>query len=320
MAPEHALVDLQPTPERILAEVVEGLSHSPRWLPSKYFYDAEGSRLFEAITRQPEYTLTRTELTLLEAVLPQIASAVGPGLQVVEYGSGSGRKTGLLLAGLDDVVAYAPVEISRSALEASVARLRAQFPAVEMLPVLADFTRAVELPAPRRPARDVLVFFPGSTLGNFTHAQAVGLLAIMRALLGPQGHALVGFDLDKDPRVLEAAYNDAAGVTAAFTLNLLRRLNREIGSDFDLDGFAHRAVYAGERMRIETSLVSLRAQTVRVGGHRFAFTAGEAIAVEISQKYTRGSVAGLAAEAGLRLAGWWTDADHGFALGLLAPD
>ena len=319
MAPEHALVDLQPTPARILADVVEGLSQTPRRLPSKYFYDAEGSRLFEAITRQPEYTLTRTELALLEAGLPAIAAAVGPRLQVVEYGSGSGRKTELLLAGLDDVVAYTPVEISRVALESCVQRLRAQYPHIEMLPVLADFTRAIDLPAPVRPVRDVLVFFPGSTLGNFTHAQSVELLAGMRALLGVHGHALVGFDLDKDPHVVEAAYNDAAGITAAFTLNLLARLNREIGSDFDLDGFAHHAVYARDRMRIETSLVSLRAQTVHVGGRAFAFAEGEAIAVEISQKYTRASVAALAAGAGLRLAHWWTDPDDGFALGLLAP-
>lgn len=319
MAPEHALLDLQPTPERIRADIVEGLAQRPKRLPSKYFYDAEGSRLFEQITRQPEYTLTRVELALLETVLPEVAAAVEPELQVVEYGSGSGRKTELLLAGLRDPIAYTPVEISRSALTASVERLQAQFPGIEMLPVLADFTGRIELPSPVRGVRDVLVFFPGSTLGNFTHAQSVELLKGMRDLLGPDGRALLGFDLDKDPATVEAAYNDAAGITAAFTLNLLARLNREIGTDFDPDGFAHRAVYARERMCIETSLVSRRVQTVHVAGHAFAFAEGEAMAVEISQKYTRDSVATLARQAGLCLDRWWTDPDDGFALGLLAP-
>ncbi|WP_321166291.1 L-histidine N(alpha)-methyltransferase [Luteimonas huabeiensis] len=313
------LVDLQPTPARILADVVQGLSATPKRLPSKYFYDARGSALFERITRQPEYYLTATELALLQARMADIAAAIGAGAHVVEYGSGSGRKTELLLGGLDAPVAYTPVEISRSALEHSVARLGALFPEIEMLPVCADFTGPFALPVPARAPARTLLFFPGSTLGNFDGPQSVALLRGMRDAAGADGRALIGLDLDKDPRRLEAAYNDAAGVTAEFTLNLLARLNREIGSDFDLGGFAHRAVYARERMRIETDLVSLRAQTVRVGGRTFAFAPGEAMAVEISQKYTRDSAAALAAQAGLALRAWWTDPQGDFALALLAP-
>src|SRR5690606_23202393 len=214
------LTDLQPRTGDLRADALEGLSARPRRLPSKYFYDASGSRLFEQITRQPEYYPTRVETAMLQQHAPAIARAIGPDVHLVEYGSGSGRKTELLLEGLDGVVAYTPVEISREALLASVERLARLFPAVEMLPVCADFTAAVALPEPARPARSRLLFFPGSTLGNFERDEAVGLLRSMRATMGDDGAALVGIDLDKDPAVIEAAYNDAAGVTAAFTLNL----------------------------------------------------------------------------------------------------
>ncbi|MCD9027781.1 L-histidine N(alpha)-methyltransferase [Luteimonas sp. BDR2-5] len=316
---EAALTDLQPRPDDILADAIAGLSRSPKQLPSKYFYDDRGSQLFEAITRQPEYYLTRTELALLEARMPAIARAVGSGAHVVEFGSGSGRKTELLLEGLDAPVAYTPIEISRSMLLHSVARLAPLFPAIEMLPVCADFTRPVPLPVAARSARRTLVFFPGSTLGNFAHGDAVRLLASMRRTMGADGRALVGIDLDKDPARIEAAYNDRAGVTAAFTLNLLARLNREIGSDFDLGGFHHRAVYVPARMRIETTLVSDRAQTVHVGGHAFDFAAGEAMLVEYSCKYSDAAFAALAGEAGLAVDERWNDADDLFGLRLLRP-
>lgn len=316
---QAALTDLRPQPDDITADAIAGLSRSPRTLPSKYFYDAEGSRLFEAITRQPEYYLTRTELMLLESTMPSIAQAVGARVHVVEFGSGSGRKTELLLDGLEAPVAYTPIEISRTALMDSVTRLGQSFPDVEMLPVCADFTRPVPLPtAAQRPQR-TLVFFPGSTLGNFDERDAVQLLTSMRGTMGETGCALIGIDLDKDPAVIEAAYNDLAGVTAAFTLNLLARLNREIGSDFDLDGFHHHAVYARERMRIETALVSDREQTVRIGTREFTFASGEALHVEISQKYTDASFAALAARAGLRVTHGWNDRTDAFGLRLLQP-
>ena len=316
---QAALTDLRPQPDDIAADAITGLSGAPRSLPSKYFYDAEGSRLFEAITRQPEYYLTRVELALMEAKMPSVAEAIGSAVHVVEFGSGSGRKTELLLEGLDAPVAYTPIEISRTALMDSVTRLGQQFPDVEMLPVCADFTRPVPLPRAAQDARRTLVFFPGSTLGNFFERDAVRLLASMRDTMGDDGRALIGIDLDKDPAVLDAAYNDRAGVTAAFTLNLLARLNREIGSDFDLDGFQHRAAYSRERMRIETALVSTRTQSVRIGEREFDFTKGEAIEVEISQKYTDASFGALAAQADLDVIDGWNDGEDRFGLRLLRP-
>ena len=314
-----ALTDLRPTPDDITGDVLAGLSATPKRLPSKYFYDARGSKLFEEITRQPEYYPTRIELALLDASMPAIAAAVGACAHVVEYGSGSGRKTERLLEGLDDAVAYTPIEISRSALVASVERLAEAFPHIEMLPVCADFTEPVPLPEPGRDPRHTLVFFPGSTLGNFTCDDAVRLLRAMRSTMGPRGQALIGIDLDKDTAVIEAAYNDAAGVTAAFTLNLLARLNREIGSDFDLDGFHHQARYRRERGRIETHLVSQRAQTVTVAGQHFEFAAGEAMQVEYSHKYSDAGFAALAVRAGLRIVARWNDPRDWFGLRLLAP-
>ena len=311
------LTDLRPTADDITADVLAGLSRTPRRLPSKYFYDARGSALFEEITHQPEYYLTRVETRLLDARMDRIADAVGARTHVVEYGSGSGRKTERLLEGLDDPVAYTPIEISRATLLETTARLARQFPQVEMLPVCADFTQPVDLPEPHRRPRTALVFFPGSTLGNFDRSDAIALLAAMRQTMGPQGRALVGIDLDKDSATLEAAYNDAAGVTAAFTLNLLARLNREIGSDFDLDGFRHHAVYARERHRIETCLVSDRDQVVHVAGQRFAFARGERMLVEYSHKYTDRGFADLALAAGLTVGARWNDDDDRFGLRLL---
>ena len=313
------LTDLRPTPDDILGDVLKGLARTPKRLSSKYFYDAEGSRLFEAITRTPEYYPTRVELALMEACAGEIARVVGPRAHVVEYGSGRGRKTRLLLDALADPVAYTPIEISRTALLASVERLAEEFDDIELLPVCADFTQPVPLPRPTRAPARVLVFFPGSTLGNFEHDDAVALLRSMRKTMGEGGAALVGIDLDKDPALIEAAYNDAAGVTAAFTLNLLARLNREIGSDFDLSAFSHRARYDVEGQRIETFLVSARDQRVTIGDQAFDFAEGEAMQVEYSHKYDDASFAALAAEAGLRVADAWNDPRDWFGQRLLVP-
>ena len=315
--PRWVLTDLRPTPDDIRGDALAGLSATPKHLPSKYFYDAAGSRLFEAITRQPEYYPTRVELALLDARGADIARALGPRLHIVEYGSGSGRKTERLLQALDRPAAYTAVEISRATVLAATERLSEAFPHIAMLPVCADFTRAVPLPPPPVSARGRLVFFPGSTLGNFDDADAVALLEAMRETVGDGGRLLIGLDLVKDPAVIEAAYNDAAGVTAEFTLNLLARLNREVGSDFDLDGFRHRARYSVVRERIETDLVSTRAQAVHIGGQAFAFEDGEAIRVEISTKYTDAGFAALAARAGLRVVDGWNDPRDWFGLRLL---
>lgn len=313
------LTDLRPSGDDIAADVLAGLSRTPKSLPSKYFYDARGSQLFEDITRQPEYYLTRVEIALLESRMAEIAYAIGPQAHVVEYGSGSGRKTEQLLEGLHDPVAYTPIEISPSTVLESTRRLSRAFGGIEMLPVCADFTQPVQLPHPTREPRHTAVFFPGSTLGNFANDEAVALLRSMHATMGPRGEALIGIDLDKDSAILEAAYNDAAGVTAAFTLNLLARLNRDVGSDFDLDGFEHRAHYARGRGRIETFLVSRRAQTVNVRGETFSFAAGEAMHVEFSHKYTEDGFAELARRAGLKVVERWNDPRDWFGLRLLEP-
>lgn len=311
------LTDLQPTRAAIERDVLAGLARSPRRLPSKYFYDARGSELFEEITEQPEYYLTRVELDLLESIGTEMACIVGSHAHVVEYGSGSGRKTDCLLEALEDVVAYTPIEISRSALVESIEALRERYPGIEMLPVCADFTHAVELPHPSREVDRTLLFFPGSTLGNFEKHEAVELLRAMHATMGERGAALIGIDLVKPTPLLDAAYNDAAGVTAEFTLNLLARLNRDIGSDFDLDGFEHRAEFVEDHSRIETRLVSLTAQTVHVGGNSFDFAAGDAMLVEMSHKYTDADFGELAASAGLFVKHAWNDADDLFGLRLL---
>lgn len=317
MSATLTLTDLHPSPDDITGDVLAGLSRTPKQLPSKYFYDKRGSELFEQITHQPEYYLTRVELALLQASSAAIADEVGPRAHVVEYGSGSGRKTRILLDALDDPVAYTPIEISRTALLASVERLDREFGDVEVLPVLADFTQPVPLPEPSRPAEHALVFFPGSTLGNFTNPEALRLMRAMHQTMGSRGGALLGIDLQKAPDILEAAYNDAAGVTAAFTLNLLARLNRDIGSNFDLQGFTHRARYAPERGCIETFLVSSKVQAVTVQGRSFDFADGEAMQVEYSHKYTDAGFAAMAAEAGLKVVRGWNDPKDWFGLRLL---
>lgn len=306
--------DQHPSDDDILDEVLQGLSRKPRSLSPKYFYDTRGSELFEKICQQPEYYLTGAELALMERHIDAIAAAVGPDVQLVEYGSGSGIKTRMLLQHLESPVAYVPVEISRSALTASVEQLRRVLPELEMLPVVADFLQPVRLPAPKRRPRRIVTYFPGSTLGNFEPAAAVELLRGMRTVMGADGLALIGVDRVKDPAIIEAAYNDAAGFTARFTLNMLARFNRELGADFDLDGFRHRARYDTAAERIETRIESLRAQDVHLAGQTFHFAAGEAMLVELSCKYSPASFERLAAQAGLHVQQHWSDPDDLFSL------
>ena len=311
------LFDQHPHAADFAADVLAGLSAQPKRIPSKYFYDARGSALFEQICDLPEYYLTRTELAILNAHAGDIAAAIGPRPLLVEYGSGSGLKTRVLLGALIDPVGYVPVEISRSALTASVEALAPEFPQLEMLPVCADFTAAVTLPAPRRRQRRAVVFFPGSTLGNFGHREAVALLGAMRTEMGPGGAAVVGIDLQKERAIIEAAYNDSAGITAQFTLNLLARINRELGADFQLEQFQHRASYNPLAGRIETHIVSRADQQVNVDGQTVRFFAGEAMLVEYSCKYSQPEFERLAAKAGLRVTRTWTDPQHWFAIQLL---
>ena len=298
-------------------DVLAGLASQPKCIASKYFYDAQGSALFERICMQPEYYPTRTELSILRDCGDELAAAIGPRARVVEYGSGSGLKTALLLSALIDPVAYVPVEISRSALRGSVESLESEFPEIEITPLRADFTAGLTLPPTGRLPERTVVFFPGSTLGNFETHRATALLATMRANIGPRGLAVVGIDLLKDPAILEAAYNDAAGVTSEFTLNLLARMNRELGADFQLAQYRHRATFNPVAGRVETHVVSCIDQDVRVAEQSFHFAAGEAMLVEYSCKYSQAGFERMAAAAGLRVMRTWTDPQQWFAIELL---
>ncbi len=298
----------------ILEVAQRGLALEPKRLPSWLFYDERGSALFDAICAQPEYYLTDCELSLMAEHAQAIADALGSEVRLVEYGSGSGRKTRLLLAHLDAPVAYVPVEISPAPLESSVAQLAREFPHLPLQPLCADFTRPLRLPIAPAAARRTVMYFPGSTIGNFEARQAVTLLRKMRREMGEAGAVLVGVDLKKDPAVIEAAYNDHAGVTAQFTLNMLARLNHDIGSDFDLSAFVHRARYNPMAGRIETQLVSRREQRVCIGQRKVAFRNGEAIQVEYSCKYSLQEFAALAAKAGLTVQQVWLDSRRMFSV------
>lgn len=306
--------DRRPPLNEVLEIAQHGLGLKPKRLPSWLFYDARGSDLFEQICEQPEYYLTRCETALMEAHAESIAETLGSDVRLVEYGSGHAIKTRLLLQHLHQPVAYVPVEISPEPLRLSVERLESEFPQLPVQPLCADFTKALRLPIPPRAARRTVVYFPGSTIGNFESREAAVLLRKMRNEMGDAGGILVGVDLKKDPAVLEAAYNDRAGITADFTLNMLRRLNREIGSDFDLSAFSHRAHYNPMAGRIETHIVSRRDQQAKVGRLNIGFRADEAVQVEYSCKYSLEDFAALAARAGLAVMQVWTDPQQMFSV------
>jgi dimethylhistidine N-methyltransferase len=294
--------------------VLAGLRASPKALPCKYFYDERGSQLFDEICGLDEYYLTRTEEEILGRHVQEMADQIGPGVMLVEYGSGSSTKTRALLDRLADPVAYVPVDISREHLQKTATRLSRLYPRIEMLPVCADFTKPFRLPTSRRRPTHSAVFFPGSTIGNFQPREAQAMLEHLAAMCGTGGGLLIGIDLQKDPAVIEAAYNDARGVTAEFNLNMLRRINREIEADFNLHQFRHRAVYDAPLGRIEMRLESTHAQCVAIGLHRFEFAPGEAIVTEHSHKYTVDGFEAMAARAGLTLRRTWTDAARRFAV------
>ncbi len=306
--------------EELLGIVLSGLCRQPKSLPSKLLYDQQGSMLFEQICATPEYYLTRAELALMEAHSAEIAEVLGTDVMLVEYGSGSGLKTRLLLSQMRDVAAYMPVDISSHALLESVEQLRRIMPQLTILPQCADFTQSFGALPPFTHAQRTIIYFPGSTIGNLDDSEVVGLLRRMRTQMGAAGGALIGFDLRKDPAVIEAAYNDAAGLTAQFTLNLLQRINRELYADIDPTFFAHRAVYHHLRGRIETLLISLREQTIQVAGEIIHFAQDESMLVEISCKYTPEEFTALAARAGLRAECNWFDADRHFCLQYLTPE
>ncbi len=301
------------------ADVLEGLAATPKQLPAKYFYDEAGSRLFERITELPEYYPTRTELRILESSAASIARLTDPGAALIEFGSGSTAKARLLLRHMASVRAYVPVDISAEFVNGEAARLQADFPALEVLPVAADFTGAFELPAAVK-AGPRLGFFPGSTIGNLEPHEVTGFLRRAKRVLGQGAAFVVGVDLVKDPEVLYAAYNDSQGVTAQFNRNLLVRVNRELGADFDVSAFEHHAFYHRELRRIEMHLASLRRQKVRILGKCFDFRAGETIHTENSYKYSVESFAALARGAGWSIGADWTDPERYFSVQALVPE
>lgn len=296
------------------ADVLHGLGSRPRSLPCRYFYDDIGSDLFEQITDLEEYYPTRTERAIMDQHAAEMASLLGPNCLLLEYGSGSSSKTRMLLDHLPEPAGYVPLDVSGGHLHRSAAALRAEYPGLEVLPLCADFTRPLRVPRPKRRADRRVVYFPGSTIGNFTPRAALTLLRRTARRCGPGGGLLLGVDLQKDPRVIEAAYNDARGVTAAFNRNLLARINRELGGDFDLDQFAHRAFYCTERGRIEMHLVSRRDQRVHIGNAEFSFTCGETIHTENSHKYRLGDLRALARDGGFEMVQSWTDERNFFCL------
>jgi dimethylhistidine N-methyltransferase len=314
-----SILDLGPAVERFRGEVLHGLRKRHKTLPCKYFYDARGSKLFDAICDLPEYYPTRTELGILRQCAGEMARQLGPKVALIEFGSGSSIKTRLVLDALDHPAAYLPVDISREHLGSAAAKLAADYPQLIVRPVCADFTRPVTLPDDLPLGARRVVYFPGSTIGNFGPRSARRLLRQMARLVGPGGGVLIGVDLKKDPRVLEAAYDDAAGVTAAFNMNLLERINRELDGTFDLAFYRHHALYNPRFGRVEMHLISQRRQTVSVAGETIEFAEGESVYTESSYKYAIRGIAKLAASAGLSTREIWTDARHWFGVLLLTP-
>ena len=315
-----AVHDLSPATAAFRTDVLHGLGRARKRIPSKYFYDAEGSRLFDRICELPEYYPTRAELAIMRDFAPAMAAAIGPCVALIEYGSGSSVKTRLLLDALDRPAAYLPVDISSDHLRSAARGIATDYPRLPVIPVVADFTRPFNLPAGVWLAARRVVYFPGSTIGNFTPVQAQRLLRRMACLAGADGAILLGVDLKKDPAVLHRAYNDAAGVTAAFNKNLLARINRELDGDFRPARFAHAAFYTPRHGRIEMHLVSRAEQVVNVAGVPVRFAEGESILTEYSYKYTVREAHALASLAGLRGRHVWTDAERRFSVHLLIPD
>jgi L-histidine Nalpha-methyltransferase len=318
--PDDRVTLAEPTDTSISQAALRGLLARPKTLPPTLFYDDEGCRLFYRITGLPEYYLTRTELALLEEIAPQVAETVTAPAALVEYGASNEVKAAALLdqVGARGAVfaAYVPIDVAETALLAMAARLASERPQLMVFPVVGDFLQPVALP-PGVDGLDRLGFFPGSTIGNLDPGQARQFLAQARRTLGAGARMLVGVDLRKDKALLLPAYDDAAGVTAAFNLNVLRRLNREADADFDLDGFAHRAVWNDAEGRIEMHLVSLQAQAAHLDGHVIRFAQGETIHTENSYKHTPEGFRAIANAAGWRAERMWTDPERLFSLHLL---
>lgn len=312
--------DLAPTEENFRDAVLTGLSREPKTLPCKFFYDARGSELFEEICRVPEYYLTRTEIAILDEHAGDVAGRIGEHCRLIELGSGASTKVRILLRALKAPAAYVPIDISREHLRDAAAQLAADFPSVPVIAVCADYTKPFPLPPLPGPPGKRVGFFPGSTIGNFEPEKVVRFLRQCGELIGPKGEMLIGVDLKKDPAILNAAYNDRAGTNAAFNLNLLHRIRRELDGDLELDRFAHLAFYNDEAGRMELYIESLADQSVTIAGRRFDLAAGERIHTENSYKYAIGEFRSLAARAGFSAVHTWTDRNDLFSVHYLRQE
>ena len=306
--------DLKPRRNRFRAEVLSGLRKSQKELPSKYLYDEQGSHLFERICALDEYYVPRTEAAIMETHIEEIIERLGPNVLLIEYGSGNCAKTRILLNHLREPAAYMPIDISQEQLLRAVGELAAGYHGLEILPVCADYTSDIELPIPKQPSARRVVYFPGSTLGNFDPIPANHFLEHIAGVCGPGGGLLIGVDLKKDPDVLHYAYNDRQGVTAAFNLNLLKRINRELNCDFQLEWFGHYAFYNPREGRVELHLVSLRDQTIHLDGVTIPFAKSESIWTESSYKFSLGDFQQMAAGVGFKGECVWTDERQWFAI------
>ena len=308
------LHDCAPDIERFRAEVLAGLQAFEKTLPCKYFYDARGSQLFDQICALPEYYPTRTEAAIMRDHAAEMAALLGEDSLLIEYGSGSSLKTRILLDRLPKLAGYVPMDISRDHLRRTAANLAEAYPHLDILPLCADYTADFTLPTSRRAVGSRVVYFPGSTIGNFHPDEARNFLCGIADVCGPGGGLLIGVDLKKDAAALNAAYNDSQGVTAAFNLNMLSRINAELNADFLIEQFAHRAYYNGLAGRIEMHLMSLTSQTVHLAGKRIAFEEEETILTECSYKYHLTDFARLAESAGMTVRTVWTDDARKFSV------
>ncbi len=309
----HLLTTIEPASEvppatsDLLSDVIAGLTSDPRALPCKYFYDERGAALFQKICELPEYYITRTEIDILDRHRAEIASQLGPNTELIGLGTGAGTKTRILIEALKQPAVYVPIDISEKQLRKSTAHFQKIFPNLEILPVCADYLQPVVLPSPRHKATRNVVYFPGSTIGNFEPSEALEFLRRIGNVSGRGGGLLIGVDLQKDQNVIEAAYNDKDGITAQFNLNLLAHINRELGANFDLSRWEHDAIYNSEAGRIEMYLISVTDQSVRIQDRQFHFRAGEKILTEHSYKHTPEGFIDLARQVGFDFVQLWTD-------------
>ena len=308
------LHDFKPGHERFLAEILNGLRKPQKELPSKYFYDERGAQLFDSICALSEYYIPRVEDSIMKTYIEEMADLIGPRSLLIEYGSGECKKVRILLDHLHDPVAYVPIDISRQQLLCATEDLSVSYPTLEVLPVCADYTSSFKLPVPRRQSERIVVYFPGSTISNFDPIPAKNFLEHIAQVCGPGGALLIGVDLKKDATVLHRAYNDSQRVTAAFNLNLLHRINRELNCDFQVDSFEHYAFYNPRKGRIEMHLVSLRDQSVHLDNATVNFARGESIWTESSYKFNLDEFEEMVAAAGFKVERVWTDEKQWFSV------